>query len=192
VEDNSAPAFDSCPNDIFLAEGQTANWIEPTAEDNCGTVNMAQTMGLPNGSVFPLGVSPVEYTAADENGNDAVCSFNVIVNDEEAAIFDSCPEDATIATQNGICGAVYSWEEPTVKENTAGTTIIQTQGPPSGSVFDLGTTGVEYVSTDLAGNASYCSFIVTVFDNLAPEINECPTDIQIESDENAVEPLLHR
>src|SRR5204863_1118888 len=45
----------------------------------------------------------------------------------------------------------------------------------SGSVFALGTTAVNATATDEAGNASSCSFSVTVRDTTAPAIT-CPAD----------------
>jgi hypothetical protein len=53
----------------------------------------------------------------------------------------------------------------------AGVTIVST--PPSGSSFNVGTTTVNNVATDAAGNTSTCSFTVTVVDNQPPVLSGC-------------------
>jgi hypothetical protein len=50
--------------------------------------------------------------------------------------------------------------------------------PASGSTFNVGTTTVNATATDLAGNISTCSFIVTVTDNQPPTI-EAPASITV-------------
>ncbi len=46
--------------------------------------------------------------------------------------------------------------------------IVQTSGPVSGTSFGLGVTEVTFTGTDEAGNASSCSFNVTVVDDTPP------------------------
>lgn len=47
-------------------------------------------------------------------------------------------------------------------------------GPPSGSVFPVGTTTVKYEASDPSNNTVACSFTVTVKDKQAPTINNLP------------------
>lgn len=53
--------------------------------------------------------------------------------------------------------------------------FAQTQGPPSGSVFPIGTTLVEYTADDSYGNVTTCTFNVTVNlpDPLVTDITAC-------------------
>ena len=42
--------------------------------------NMVQTAGLPSGSQFPVGTTPVAFNYSSSNGDNLSCSFNVIVS----------------------------------------------------------------------------------------------------------------
>ncbi len=55
-------------------------------------------------------------------------------------------------------------------------TLNQTAGLPSGSTFPVGITTNTFTASDAFGNSSSCSFLVTVSDNEAPAISNCPAD----------------
>lgn len=58
-----------------------------TVSDNCPSCpTIAQTTGLPPGSVFPVGTTTNTFTATDGGGNVATCSFDVVVMDIEDPI----------------------------------------------------------------------------------------------------------
>ncbi|MCG2420553.1 HYR domain-containing protein, partial [Aequorivita sp. F47161] len=68
----------------------------------------------------------------------------------------------------------------------APSTVIQTAGLPSGSIFPFGTTTNTFVATDFAGNTSTCSFDITVNDTEAPVANcAAPFTIQLDATGNA-------
>ena len=82
VIDNQLPTIYNCPSDILAptdADKLTAviSWPIVSASDNSGTVNFVPS-DL-NGSVFPLGITPVYYTATDPSGNSAACQFTVTI-----------------------------------------------------------------------------------------------------------------
>lgn len=84
--DNIPPKFSNCPANISTSTGSNCanvNWTAPTATDNCSTPTItfttAPTIGLNNGSCFPVGVTTVTYTATDTKGNKATCTFNITV-----------------------------------------------------------------------------------------------------------------
>ncbi len=56
--------------------------------------------------------------------------------------------------------------------------ISQTAGLPSGSVFPVGVTTNIFTATDESGNASTCSFTVTVND-VTPPVIACPANISV-------------
>jgi len=89
----------------------------------------------------------------------------------------NCPADITLEA-TGPGGAVGTF--------TASATDLCDKAPEitfdpcSGSIFELGTTEVNCVATDISGNSSSCNFNVTVEDTTPPEIN-CPADITLEA-----------
>lgn len=182
VTDNENPVIAGCPASISVSTDPgmctaTVSWTNPTATDNCAGVTLVQTAGPPSGSAFPTGITNIVYTATDAEGNSSTCSFNVAVTDEELPVFGSCPGNIVISSDPGVCSANVSWTNPLSFDNCSITLSVQTAGLPNGSAFPLGTTLVSYTATDASGNASTCSFNVTVTDNEAPEIITCPVDI---------------
>lgn len=81
VVDNIVPTL-TCPaNIIACANENIVNYASPIAEDNCLLAGNGQwdLDGLPSGSEFPIGVSPVTYTYTDASGNAGFCTFTVTV-----------------------------------------------------------------------------------------------------------------
>ena len=168
--DNTPPILLNCPsNQSVSTTGSTAvvNWTAPTATDDC-TAIVTIINDAPPGNSFNLGTTTVTYTATDDAGNTATCSFDVTVMQES---IDPCETDNTPPTllncpsnQSTITAessAVVNWTAPTATDNcTATVTIIN--DAPAGNSFNLGTTTVTYTATDDTGNTATCSFDVTV------------------------------
>ena len=86
--DTIDPVIASCPTDIMqtVAAGQTTaavTWTPPTATDNITPTDQITMFVTHNiGQQFPVGTTPVSYIFRDLAGNEATCSFNVIVQSE--------------------------------------------------------------------------------------------------------------
>nr|WP_242133148.1 HYR domain-containing protein [Aestuariivivens marinum] len=185
VDDTIAPVISNCPNDITVSNDSglcsaVFTWTEPTANDNC-TVSgsLIWTKSHLPGATFSVGTTTVTYTVTDTAGNSSSCSFEVTVNDTEDPSI-TCPADITVDNAGGVCGAgvVYS---VSFLDNCPNSTISQTAGLASGSVFPIGTTTNSFTVTDASGNTASCSFTVTVVDSEAPTI-ACPLDINVNND----------
>jgi len=181
VSETSLPVFD-CPADLVVPTDPgvceaTVTFADPTAVDSCSTVTVSQTGGPTSGSVFPIGSTPVEFTAEDEYGNTSTCTFNVVVEDQELPLID-CPADIVVSADPGLCEATVNYPDATASDNCPGVTITQTGGPSSGSSFPIGTTSVEFTAEDGSGNTTTCTFNITVEDAEPPVIT-CPADISV-------------
>ena len=190
INDSQNPTILNLPSDITVSNvtttcSQTVNWISPTATDNCGVSSLSQTSsptnGLINGSVFPVGTTTITYTAIDDNGNNTVNSFLVVVNDVEDPQI-SCPTNISQDSDPGICGMVVNYMPPTGTDNCPGATTVQTGGLPSGSIFPVGTTTNTFEITDASNNVVSCSFDVIISDIENPSIINLPVDIDINND----------
>jgi hypothetical protein len=172
--DVTAPTLTNCPTNINLTtSGNCANasWTAPSATDNCGTPTVTQPLGGANGSCFAVGTTLVKYMATDAKGNIATCTFNVVVTkividpcatDAVAPVIANCPANIVkTPTAAGACWTV-SWTAPTATDNCSIATVTQTAGPANGSCIAPGTYTVTYTAKDAKGNASTCSFTVTV------------------------------
>ncbi|MDP1623477.1 MAG: HYR domain-containing protein [Bacteroidales bacterium] len=90
IHDNTAPTI-SCPSSPqirIISEGSTSytangNEFDYTSlNDNCGNVSATNNLnGLPTlaGYIFPPGITAVTWTALDECGNTASCTFDVTI-----------------------------------------------------------------------------------------------------------------
>lgn len=96
------PSITNCPNTINITSFDGApvmvSWSAPQATDNCDNpVNLS--VSHPIGSNFSVGITTVEYTATDQGGNTATCSFDVnIVQDLESI---DCA-DVIVSSDNNI------------------------------------------------------------------------------------------
>lgn len=144
-----------------------------SATDNCFVGAVTRT-GVPSGGNFPVGTTTLTYSVTDVNGNTASATQSVVVIDNTAPTI-SCPASMTLEP---TCpsGAIAVWTAPVGGDNCAGATTVQSAGPASGSLFPIGTTSVAYKTTDAAGNATSCSFTVTVL-TVAAAIEQLKTSV---------------
>lgn len=75
VNDTEAPTNLSCPSDINSCS-EYIDWTLPSFSDNCSSILSISSNYTP-GSLFPVGSTPVLYTAVDAAGNNSTCSFHV-------------------------------------------------------------------------------------------------------------------
>ncbi len=90
IRDKEAPLFDNCPDDTtltvpFNSGGSYHTWPALTATDNCNPLNKLTITGFPlSGSFFPIGTTPVNWTATDKKNNVGNCDFEVTVVEQGA------------------------------------------------------------------------------------------------------------
>ncbi|MEM7163005.1 MAG: HYR domain-containing protein [Bacteroidota bacterium] len=182
VNDTEDPTI-SCPADTTLSNDQGLCGAEftfdlPLVADNCviDTLTQIDLTSLSSGSIFPVGQTTLEYMVTDSAGNSSTCSFTITVNDNEDPMI-TCPADTILSNDIGDCGAIFAFDLPVVSDNCELDTLTQIDltGLESGSFFPVGTTSLEYMITDTAGNSSTCSFTITVNDDEGPDLN-CPGD----------------
>ncbi|MEM9050687.1 MAG: HYR domain-containing protein [Bacteroidota bacterium] len=172
----------TCPTDIVVSNdsgecGAIVNYTPPIGTDNCPNPVTTLTSGLGTGALFPVGTTTETYEVVDLSGNSATCSFTITVNDDEAPVID-CPLNIEASADLGLCEATVTFATPTFTDNCPGGSIIQTDGPASGSIFPVGSTTIEFTATDASGLQTVCTFQVVVTDDEDPVIN-CPADIEI-------------
>ncbi|MCD2258859.1 HYR domain-containing protein [Psychroserpens luteolus] len=90
VEDTTDPVITDCPSDITLCGAQAVIWVMPSATDNC---DVTLTSTHEPGDVFDVGTTKVIYTATDNAGNTAICSFDVIINPVPMITIEETPLD---------------------------------------------------------------------------------------------------
>lgn len=161
VEDRTAPAFTSFPENIIAYAGPTCtarvSWKHPSATDVCSAITLVSSHNPDD--EFGTGVTVVEYTAADTRGNKISRTFTVTVLDQASPKFVNCPSNMQMTIEEGSRTNV-SWIPPTVLASCAEITVQSSHEP--NAVFKLGNTPVEYTATSSSGASTSCTFTVSV------------------------------
>jgi hypothetical protein len=180
ITDADSPVFDSCPTAVTATTDPglataVVTFIVSASDAVDGSVTPVLTSGSVSGSAFPVGVTTESFSATDNDGNSATCSFTVTVTDNEKPAISGCPSDIVTATDTGVNYATPTWTSPSATDNVAVTQFTSTDA--SNDQFDLGVSTVTYTARDAKGNIQTCSFTVTVNDDEAPVWSNCPSDI---------------
>ncbi|QTN38525.1 T9SS type A sorting domain-containing protein [Cryomorphaceae bacterium] len=163
VEDNIAPSL-TVPADIFVCDGDVVNYPVPVGTDNCSATT-TQTQGMPytNGSVFPLGVTTVEYTAVDPSGNSVSMSFDVTVHPlpsvsvAQSELGEYCQGGAIVLTADAPTAVAYAWSNG----GTSDVTEVFASGTYSVTVTNqFGCTSVASIPVTYTGEDLLSSYTI--------------------------------
>jgi hypothetical protein len=130
-----------------------------------------------SGATFALGTTTVTCSASDESGNTGTNTFDVLVEDTTAPVFDS-HQDLTAEAKKPQ-GANVGFALPVANDIVDGPTVVVCDAE-SDEVFALGLTTVTCTSTDTHGNTSTLGFTVSVVDTTAPAF-PTPADLAAEA-----------
>lgn len=164
VEDIQPPVL-TCPEPIVVSTNQGCSAIvnfAATATDNSGTANISYS--IQPGSSFNVGVTTVNVTATDLIGNQSTCSFTVTVNDTEAPVAKSTPVAVTLV--NGVA-TISAADVNNGSTDNCGIASISVSNTTF-SCANIGSNSVTLTVTDIHGNTSTTTAIVTV-------VGEIPT-----------------
>jgi hypothetical protein len=140
-----------------------------------------------------LGGSPgnqtiVTFTVTDAAGNSAVCQTALTLVDDQAPIILSCPPAQNVSAStspDGACGALIPdlAAQVSATDNCTGSNgLIITQSPAAGTSFS-GLHGAQqtivFTVTDASGNSAVCSTVLTLVDDVAPQL-DCPDPLAVE------------
>ena len=183
VTDDEQPLILDLPANIVIFNdsgecGAIATWIDPTSTDNCEVAML--TADAASGDFFPVGATDVTYTSTDIHGNFNTATFTVTVEDNELPSILDLPASIALTNDAGECGAVATWVAPTSMDNCEVATL--TADAASGDFFPVGSTDVTYTSTDIHGNSTTGTFVVTVEDSELPAIVDLPASILLTND----------
>ncbi len=172
VQDTTPPSI-TCPAPtVAECTGPRQATVDPgraSASDSCTPPAVTQ----PGAGTFPLGTTPVTFTASDSSANHASCETTVTVRDTTAPRI-ACPAP-TVAECTGNGQASVDPGSASAQDVCTSATVSH----PGAASFALGQTSVQYTATDEAGNQASCAISVTVQDTTPPSI-ACPAPIVTE------------
>jgi hypothetical protein len=164
VLDTTPPVIAPLPNISVTATGpltpETVPAPAPAADLLDGTD--AVVCGLPNGSLFPIGVTTVACESTDQHGNMATAGFTVTVTDTLPPSV-SVPGNM-IVPASAPNGSIVNFSASASDPVYGGVPV--TCAPASGSRFPIGTTTVACSAVNASGRSASASFTVTVSINV--------------------------
>ena len=152
--------YQACPGDP--TDPSVAG--EPTIDgpDDCGLLELTYSDWLMDSSGCP-GSAKIgrtwTLTAVNDTSKTVSCVQWVQTGDEDAPVFDSCPQDIYIYTEEW-CPVVVFWNEPQITDNCSDFDVMVTHY--SGDTYYPGETEVQYWADDICGNSSFCIFTIHV------------------------------
>jgi gliding motility-associated-like protein len=182
VVDNQIPTI-SCGETIIIYsepnECSVSNVIlpMPLANDNCSLLSVTSNAPL----TFAVGTTEVTWTAIDAHGNLSSCDQLVTVLDTIPPSAAGCGQVMQFDTDPGFCGAIVNYDLMLESDNCEMANYVLISGQASGTFFNVGEHTVEYLLTDIHGNTSTCSWIISVVDTEEPVIS-CMDDISTSSE----------
>ncbi len=173
---------------VFLREDSSADpWVSyeiviDDRLDNCDNTTITQTAGLVSGSTFPIGTSTVEFTAEDASGNTTTCTFDITVND----ITPPTPvcQDITIQLDTSGNATITSAQIDNGSSDECGIDTL-TLDNDTFNCTHIGTNNVVLTVTDNNGNSDTCNAVVTVEDNVQPNVICQNITVQLDATGNA-------
>ncbi len=157
ITDAQPPAI-TCPVDQQLAFGATVPDYTgmATVTDNCD-LSPVVTQSPAVGTAFTNGMT-ITLTATDASGNPGVCTFvvNQLADTTDPAI--SCPANQDLTCADTV---IPDYANLATATDTEDPSPIITQSPAVGSTFTDGM-AITLTATDASGNASSCTFTVTI------------------------------
>jgi len=162
ISDQNRELNDACE---YLLEDFTASLVY---SDNCELLTVSQSPI--QGTALTAGENLVIIEVTDIHGNVTSCSFIVNVFDTTPPTVQ-CQSDIIVSADAGLCLSSFIPEAPLVSD-VCGLFDISHDAPTE---FPIGTTTINWIVNDAAGNQSSCAQLVTVVDTELPVL-ECISD----------------
>jgi hypothetical protein len=187
VDDNIAPVLSGTPAALTVtcaADVPTASITGLTATDNCtGTVTITVADVTNPGSCANKFTVTRTWTATDICGNKSTTSQTITVDDNIAPVISGTPAAVTVSCTANVPPA--SIGSVTATDNCAGTaTVTVADVTTAGSCVNKFTITRTWTATDICGNKTTSSQLITVNDNVVPLITTCTPNQTLSTDAN--------
>jgi gliding motility-associated-like protein len=170
VNDTVPPTFnETVPEDISVSCDAVPAAVTLTASDNCnGGATVVMTESTSAGNCAGAYTLTRTWTATDACGNTTVAEQDIAVTDIIAPTFnEAVPTDITVE-----CDAIPTAPVLTANDNCGTATVAMTESTVAGSCAGSYTLTRTWTATDLCGNPTVGTQIITVIDTTAPFVVE--------------------
>jgi large repetitive protein len=170
VSDAETPVWTFQPNDVEVSCGEEYEIGTPTAEDDCGDVDITFLDAPLQGSCTNSFIRT--WTATDNSGNSVSFEQFIIITDTVGPDFDFVPSADTIS-----CGQPIPVVLATATDACSGIAdVTYTDAPGVGCTGSLIRT---FTATDVCGNSTEAIQTITIIDNENPTPLNTPENITV-------------
>ncbi|MFN0032501.1 MAG: HYR domain-containing protein [Flavobacteriales bacterium] len=154
------------------------NVPNPVITENCNYTLSILVDALPQPAAsgnYTIGTHNVLWTVTDDSGNVATCNTSIVVHSNEFPVID-CPENFSASASASTCGKYVSIVVPSVTDdqavpiNAIHNSTYGTSANDASGIYPVGSHTITWSATDIDGNTSTCSHIITITDNELPLI----------------------
>ncbi len=178
VEDTTNPILSSVPADITVECDDIPAVVNPTANDNCDIdviVSLIETT-VPGNCTDSYTILRT-WTAEDNCGNSASTVQEVTVIDTTEPILSGIPNDTIVQ-----CGEIPAIAVPVATDNCDDIVdIVYSEQVDSTACSSYAITRI-WTATDNCGNQIVENQVITVIDNVSPELSAAPADLTVSCD----------
>lgn len=177
------PPTITCPAPITVtcaALVPPVNTGSVTATDNCGVASITFVSDAISAQTCSNKYTLTRtYRATDVNGNSSTCSQIITVNDATAPSI-TCPVGASYTCASQVPAANTALVS--ASDNCTGAVTVSFVGDVISNQVCANkyTLTRTYRATDVCGNSSTCSQVITVNDNVSPVLSGVPNNVTIE------------
>ncbi|MEG4110219.1 HYR domain-containing protein, partial [Microcoleus sp. S13_C5] len=163
-----------CPANIVVdnTAGQCGTNVSFAATETTAIPASTITYSVQPGSFFNVGTTTVTATATNAVGSSS-CTFTVTVVDNEKPVLVGVPANATVE-----CDAIPAAANVTATDNCGAGAVQYSETKADGNCSGNYTLTRTWSVTDIHGNSSSATQVVTVRDTKAPVIS-CPADVTV-------------
>ncbi len=183
LKDLQAPSL-SCPDNQSVEVDENCGFLVPdytllaVTSDNCTADNaITLTQNIASGTTLSGNMASVQMliTADDNNGNQAQCSFTLLLNDATQPSI-TCPGDQTVELDAQCAAVVPDLTHLATANDNCPTGLTITQDVAVGTILTGHNTTqlITLTAEDAHGNQNQCNFTLIATDEATPSI-ECPT-----------------
>ena len=157
------PIISTCPGNMTVhTDPNLCSAVVNFAPVTSGIPAPNVTYSQNPGTAFPVGNTTVLISAANTCGT-ITCSFIITVVDQQAPSI-TCPANITVLATQATCNKTLAIPGPSVGDNcgVASVTNSYTGASNANGTYPVGTTNVVWTVTDVHGNVSTCTQVITI------------------------------
>lgn len=178
VRDEEPPAW-TCADAAAVtdADAATATVVlaVPAVGDN--VLVASRSCDLSGPQTLSVGATVVTCVAVDSSGNEANCTYSLVVTDAQAPDLTCSTAPVTPAANASSAEVSYS---ASADDNVDGSVAVSCNRTTP-EVLPVGEYGVRCEASDAAGNVGACELVVQVRDEVAPVVT-CPAPVTVATD----------